>query len=110
MLHWSRMRVVARIHTKPEVCIRRDRKPNRHLAAIGGSMALSLALLCFLVCAWRWSYELSWTSRFLVTGGVLSHWQVWFLAGGLLQALAVKLAHYAEPRPKPASSDAVVHT
>ena len=53
------------------------------------------AWLCWLVCAWWWGNELGWTRQFLVEGGFWSHWQVWFVAGGLLHAAAVLLRQYA---------------
>ena len=56
---------------------------------------LPMALASFLMCAWRWAYELTWVSRFpIVSGRLLSHWQIWFLLGVLWQTAAVKLWHY----------------
>ena len=105
------MRIVLRIQTRPEKRIVRGRRPNRRLAYLGASLLLPLALFCFFICAWRWSYELSWTDEFLAPEGVLSHWQVWFLAAGVLQVLAVGLARYAEPdrRRRRAASTAGAH-
>ena len=58
-----------------------------------------LAIFCIFVCGWRWSYDLSWSDRFLVNNGVLFHWQVWFVAAALLHLIGVGLARYAEPGP-----------
>ena len=56
---------------------------------------LPMALASFLMCAWRWAYELTWVRRFPILGGrLLSHWQIWFLFGVLWQTAAVKLWHY----------------
>ncbi|MBI3666634.1 MAG: hypothetical protein HY236_10505 [Acidobacteria bacterium] len=94
------MRIVLRIRTAPEKCVVRGGWPNRRQAHVGASLLLPLALFCFFLCAWRWSFELSWTNDFLVKEGVLSHWQVWFGGGALLQIVAVWLARYAEPGPR----------
>ncbi len=91
------MRVVLQIRAQPERRVRRNGRPNRRLAHVGAALILPLALFCFFICAWRWSYDLSWTGHFPLMDGILSRWQVWFFAGTVLQALAVRLARYAEP-------------
>lgn len=93
------MRVILRIDTAPERWILRGRRPNRPLAALGAHLTWPLAMFCFMVCVWRWAYDLGWIDRFLVFGGVLFHWQVWFIAGGLLHLLGARLARYAQPDP-----------
>jgi len=90
------MQVVLRISCGPERCIVKGRPPNRRLASGAASLVWPIALACSFTCVWRWAYELDWTGRFLVAGGLLSHWQVWFVAGGLLDVLAVQLTHYGE--------------
>jgi len=76
--------------------------PLRKLALLGFSLLSPAALLCFAVCLWRWSYELSWAAQFPVVDGVLSHWQSWFVAGGALLIFAVAMARYAETGQRPA--------
>ena len=90
------MRVVLRIRTAQEKRIVRSRRPNRRLAWLGASLLWPLAACCLLVCAWRWAFDLSWVSRFLPADGVFSHWQPWFVSGGLLHLGAVQLNRYAE--------------
>ncbi|HYM12668.1 MAG TPA: hypothetical protein VEU62_18160 [Bryobacterales bacterium] len=90
------MRVTLRIRTAPEKWIVRSRRPNRRLAYLGASVFWPLALCSFFLCLWRWSYDLAWTARFPIPAGVFSHWQIWFLAGTLLQVVAVRLVQYAE--------------
>ncbi len=91
------MQVVVRIRTAAETRVLPGRRANRRLASLAASLLLPLALFCFFVCGWRWSYDLGWTASFLARAGVLSHWQVWFVTGAGLQFLAVRLAGYAEP-------------
>ena len=104
------MRVILRIRTAPEKRLVPGRRPNRRLASLGISLVSPLALLCFAVCLWRWSYDLAWTGRFLVDSGILFHWQVWFIAGALLQLLVVWLGRYAELSRASAGSNPVVHS
>jgi hypothetical protein len=101
VLHWCKqgliaMQVVVRIRVGPPKRLVRSPAPNRGLAQAAASALWPLALACFSTCLWRWSYELGWAPRFLVSSGALSHWQIWFVAGGLLQFAAVQLAHYAK--------------
>jgi hypothetical protein len=63
---------------------------------------LPMALTSFLMCAWRWAYELTWVGRFPVASGrLLSHWQIWFFCGVLWQTGAVKLWHYGSAQQPP---------
>jgi len=51
------------------------------------AVALALAL-------WRLAYELKWTGRFAVSGGLFSHWQVWMGLALLLLVLDTMLRRY----------------
>ena len=90
------MRIILRIRTAPEKRIVRSRRPNRRLAWLGASLLWPAGVCCFLICSWRWAFDLSWVSRFLEADGIFSHWQPWFVVGGLAQVLAVQLTRYAE--------------
>ena len=89
------MRVVVRIRGE-ERRLRPDGQPNRSLAGLASAAIWPLALLCFCLCGWRWAVDLGWLGQPLGNEGILSHWQVWFVAGALWQALAVALKRYAE--------------
>ena len=89
------MRVALRIRTSGETRVHPHRRVNRHLASFGASVILPVALFCFLMCAWRWGYELSWTGRFPVGRGLLAHWQTWFVFGVVWQAVGMWLWRYA---------------
>ncbi len=91
------MRVILRIQTDREKAIVRGRRPNRRLADLSASLIWPLALVCAAICAWRWSYDLAWTSQFPFPQGIASHWQVWFVTGGVLHLLALRLRRYAGP-------------
>ena len=98
---WYSMTVVIRIRGT-EKKLRPDGRPNRGLALLGSALVWPLGVVCFFLCAWRWVFDLRWVGLFLVTGGVFSHWQIWFTAGMVWQVLAVTLKRYGE-----GASDAV---
>ena len=100
------MKVVIRIRAGAKRPIRADLRPNREVARVVSAAVLPLGLLSFLVCGWRWAFELGWTGAFLVSDGMLSHWQVWFVAGTLAQTVAVGLRRYAGPEGSDAVTDA----
>ena len=85
-----------------ETKLRDDGRPNRGLALLGSALAWPLGVVCFFLCAWRWAFDLRWIGLFLVSSGVFSHWQVWFMLGMTWQVLAVSLKRYGE-----GTSDAV---
>src|SRR5712692_9642057 len=104
MLHYSdrksdrtHMRVILRIETSPERTVVRGRRPNRRMADLGASLLWPLALFCAMICGWRWSYDLAWAGQFPFLEGMASHWQVWFVSGGALHLLALRLRRYAGP-------------
>lgn len=98
------MKVVVRIRAA-EKRLREDGRPNRAVALWVSAVAWPLGVACYFACAWRWAFDLGWVGRFLVTEGVWSHWQVWFVAGTVGQILAVVWKRYGEP-----GSDAVTST
>jgi len=89
------MRVIIRIRGPEERKLRADARPNRVLAALGSAAVAPLALVCFLLCGWRWMMDLGLIGRFVVGEGFWSHWQVWFAGGVLFQGLAAGLGRYA---------------
>lgn len=102
------MRVILQIRTSPGKTIVRSRRPNRQLAELGASLLWTMALFCVLLCVWRWGYDLSWVERFPFPEGIVSHWQIWFVTGGLLHWMAVGLRRYAGWGAREAS-DPVTH-
>jgi hypothetical protein len=47
-------------------------------------LLVRLGLGALVMAAWRIAADLGLPLRFVITGGLLSHWQVWFGAGVLL--------------------------
>ncbi len=56
------------------------------------AVALALAL-------WRLAYDLHWTGRFAISGGLFSHWQVWMGLALLLQVLDTMLGRHHQGGP-----------
>ena len=80
---------------KPEAVLRESEpaaKPGSHShRVVLRSIALLLVRLgvgAFVMAAWRIAADLGLPLSFVITGGLLSHWQVWFGTGVLLVASA----------------------
>jgi hypothetical protein len=52
------------------------------------------AISCGTLGGWRLGQDLGWAGDFVFESGVLSHWQVWLSAAGLLQYGSWRLARY----------------
>lgn len=59
-----------------------------------GSFLTPLALVAFTISFWGFAAEFRWTSRFFITVGLLSHWQIWLALAGLFLLLARLLSSY----------------
>jgi hypothetical protein len=69
--------------------------PNAPEVALAfASLLIPSALLAFTLALWNIAADLRWTGRFLVSTGVLSHWQVWFCVAAFLLVFARLLDRY----------------
>ena len=91
----ANMRLVIRLRTRLETKMIPRRRPNRRLAAAGMGVFRALSLNGFGLCVWRWLFDFDLVKAFPFHQGVLSHWQIWFLCGAVLQLMAQGLAKYA---------------
>jgi hypothetical protein len=73
----------------------RTEHPIGHLAARTGLAVQWLAINCFAVCVWRWSFDLGLLQSFPAEAGLFARWQMWFAAGAILQIFALLLARCA---------------
>jgi hypothetical protein len=64
------------------------------IALVLAAFLVPSALLALTICFWSFAAELGLISEFYVTGGLFSHWQVWFFAAVLLSASATLLTSY----------------
>lgn len=69
-----------------------------YVSALGGLVVL-LAVSCSMFAVWRLTWDLGWTSSFVIADGIFSHWQVWMALTILFTAVAVRLIRYGRPRP-----------
>ena len=81
-IHWNKRR------TTSEYVLR-----NPALAV--ASLLTPLALIAFTITLWCLGAELRVTSRFFISSGLFSHWQVWLITGGTLSVSAWLLNRYA---------------
>lgn len=50
-----------------------------------------VALAGYVLAAWRFGADMGWTDEFFISGGLLSHWQVWLAMSVGVQLTAVHL-------------------
>jgi hypothetical protein len=43
-----------------------------------------------MMALWRLGYDLDWTGRFAISGGIFSHWQVWMALALVLRVVQVR--------------------
>lgn len=46
--------------------------------------------LALMMALWRLGYDLDWTGRFAISGGIFSHWQVWMALALVLRVVQVR--------------------
>jgi hypothetical protein len=54
------------------------------------------AVMAAVLAMWRIAADMNWTSRFAISTGFFSHWQVWLAAAVLLQLCSRILNHYGK--------------
>ena len=65
------------------------------LMALGAATLLTpAALAAFTMAVWRIAADLHWTSAFVISSGIFSHWQVWLATAVLLLISASALNRY----------------
>lgn len=68
-------------------------KTNTHeMAPLFHYLLKPVALLAYVLSAWRLGADLNWTGEFFISRGLLSHWQVWLALAIATQATAAHLA------------------
>ncbi len=67
---------------------------NRHVASAAGVLLGPMALMAWVLGFWRLGADMGVTGEFAFTG-MWSHWQIWMIAGALLQGTSYWLNRYA---------------
>jgi len=74
--------------------VERKRRKNQRVALAFASLLTPFAVMAAALGIWRVAADLEWASRFAIRSGLFSHWQVWLVSAGLLQAGAHFLNRY----------------
>lgn len=69
--------MLARIEDAFHLTVRHHAENIRQLIKAVSFLLSQTALVAFVFAVWRLSADLNWTGDFIVTSGLLSHWQVW---------------------------------
>jgi len=81
----------------------------RRLALALSALLTPAAAMAAALALWRLGSDLQLTAHFVITQGVFSHWQVWFLVAVALQLASSLLARYARadvgPTTRPRDRD-----
>ena len=63
----------------------------RQVAPVLGSLLAPVAFAGYAMALWRIGADMKWTGDFLVSGGLLSRWQVWAALAAAMQIGARQL-------------------
>ena len=68
----------------------------KHAPVASGAAGLAalVAVSCLMLALWRLTSDLGWTGEFVISAGLLSHWQVWMAITIAFGAIGVRLARY----------------
>ncbi len=87
--------------------MRRKQGKNSRIAMLAASLLTLVAISCGSLGLWRLGSDLDWAGDFVISRGLLSHWQVWIGTAIAVQYGAWRLTRYArqaheqEPCSKP---------
>ncbi len=70
-------------------------RPLRTVALAAAGLLVPSALLAFVMAFWSMAADIRWTSDFIISRGLLSHWQIWLIAAFILAFSARLLDQYA---------------
>ncbi len=88
------MVVRIRLNVGPQIAA--QRKLDARLALAVASLLTPASLMCVVVALWAVLADTQVTQQFMISEGLLSHWQVWLAAGVLIQMLSAALDRYGK--------------
>jgi hypothetical protein len=91
------MRVILRLKHGPAV--QPKRRKNQQAALAASAFLTPGALMACALALWRLGADMGMVGAFPITAGLWSHWQVWFVAGGSLEAASLALSRYGNAEP-----------
>ena len=65
--------------------------PYQEVARMTPMLLSPLAVIAGLMACWRFGSDIGWSDTFVVSDGLLSHWQVWLALAIGIQWMARKL-------------------
>ena len=71
-----------------------DSRPYQEAALALAALLTPAALIAFSMAFWSIAADLRWTTDFVISNGLLSHWQIWLATAALLLLLARVLDRY----------------
>jgi hypothetical protein len=104
--------MVVRIRFGRGRVISRRKGKNSGIAILAASLLTLVSISFASLGIWRIGTDLAWAGDFVVSDGLLSHWQIWIGAALLIQYAAWRLNRYAkqstpqEPKIEPAGKPA----
>lgn len=72
--------------------------PYQELVRMAPTLLSPLAALAALMACWRFGADAGWTDSFVLTDGLLSHWQVWLAVAIGIQWMAIRLDRLVKQR------------
>ena len=69
----------------------------KRIAPFASFLMTPLSLAAYTLALWRMGSDLDWTSDFLISKGLFSHWQVWLAVAILAQASGHRLNKMGRP-------------
>jgi hypothetical protein len=88
--------MVVRIRFRKGPRLVRKRGKNRKFALAAAALLTPAAVMAAVLALWRIAADMNWASRFAISTGFFSHWQVWLGAAILLQLCSHVLNHYGK--------------
>ena len=95
--------MVVRIRFRKSSKIGGKHQEDRRLALVLAALLPPSALAAAILAIWRIAADLNWTSRFAISSGIFSHWQVWLAAAVGLQLCSRALTRYGKSNDPAAS-------
>lgn len=91
--------MLAKIEGGLQVALKQNVSNLREAAKAISFLLSQTALIAFVFALWRLGADLSWAGAFIVSDGLLSHWQVWLAVAVVTQMMSVQLNRLINTTP-----------
>jgi hypothetical protein len=86
------MRVILRLKHGPAV--QPKRRKNQQAALVAATFLTPAAVMACALAVWHLCADMGVVGAFPITQGLFSHWQVWFVVAGSVEAASLALSRY----------------